>query len=144
PQPDAQNGRPFRANAFPEATIYSFFRRNYWLSKLPGLGTERKPHLLHSCLKNLHCFQTDSCAKRTGIPGVVWPSLTGMTTQSRIKSTIASVLVGWSVMLAGAAETNQSGRLWAPGPKLQLWYNQPAEKWTSALPVGNGRMGAMI
>ncbi|HXJ58765.1 MAG TPA: glycoside hydrolase family 95 protein, partial [Verrucomicrobiae bacterium] len=25
-----------------------------------------------------------------------------------------------------------------------LWYAQPAEKWTEALPIGNGRMGAMI
>ena len=25
-----------------------------------------------------------------------------------------------------------------------LWYNQPAEKWIQALPVGNGRLGAMI
>lgn len=28
-------------------------------------------------------------------------------------------------------------------PKL-LWYEQPAEKWVEALPVGNGRLGAMI
>jgi alpha-L-fucosidase 2 len=27
---------------------------------------------------------------------------------------------------------------------LKLWYNKPAEKWTEALPVGNGRLGAMI
>jgi alpha-L-fucosidase 2 len=27
---------------------------------------------------------------------------------------------------------------------LKLWYDQPAEKWTEALPVGNGRQGAMI
>lgn len=27
---------------------------------------------------------------------------------------------------------------------LRLWYSQPAEKWTEALPVGNGRMGAMV
>jgi alpha-L-fucosidase 2 len=27
---------------------------------------------------------------------------------------------------------------------LRLWYSQPAEKWTDALPVGNGRMGAMV
>lgn len=27
---------------------------------------------------------------------------------------------------------------------LLLWYNQPAAKWTEALPVGNGRLGAMI
>jgi alpha-L-fucosidase 2 len=27
---------------------------------------------------------------------------------------------------------------------LSLWYAQPAQKWTEALPIGNGRMGAMI
>src|SRR5271170_6423271 len=25
-----------------------------------------------------------------------------------------------------------------------LWYTQPAAKWTEALPIGNGRMGAMV
>jgi len=33
-----------------------------------------------------------------------------------------------------AAETSTS----------RLWYQQPAEKWTEALPIGNGRMGAMV
>jgi alpha-L-fucosidase 2 len=27
---------------------------------------------------------------------------------------------------------------------LTLWYRQPAQKWTEALPVGNGRLGAMV
>jgi alpha-L-fucosidase 2 len=27
---------------------------------------------------------------------------------------------------------------------LKLWYEQPAVKWTEALPIGNGRIGAMI
>lgn len=27
---------------------------------------------------------------------------------------------------------------------LSLWYRQPAVKWTEALPVGNGRIGAMV
>jgi alpha-L-fucosidase 2 len=27
---------------------------------------------------------------------------------------------------------------------LKLWYRQPAAKWTEALPIGNGHMGAMI
>ncbi|MBK7870192.1 MAG: glycoside hydrolase family 95 protein [Saprospiraceae bacterium] len=27
---------------------------------------------------------------------------------------------------------------------MKLWYNQPAAKWEEALPVGNGRLGAMI
>lgn len=29
-------------------------------------------------------------------------------------------------------------------PSLDLWYNQPAKAWTDALPLGNGRIGAMI
>jgi len=27
---------------------------------------------------------------------------------------------------------------------LKLWYRQPAQQWTEALPIGNGRLGAMI
>jgi alpha-L-fucosidase 2 len=29
-------------------------------------------------------------------------------------------------------------------PGLRLWYAQPATKWTEALPLGNGLMGAMV
>jgi alpha-L-fucosidase 2 len=29
-------------------------------------------------------------------------------------------------------------------PSLVLWYDKPANQWTEALPVGNGRLGAMI
>jgi alpha-L-fucosidase 2 len=29
-------------------------------------------------------------------------------------------------------------------PELKLWYNKPAIKWTEALPIGNGRIGAMV
>ena len=31
-----------------------------------------------------------------------------------------------------------------PPGSLSLWYRQPATSWTEALPVGNGRLGAMI
>src|SRR5690349_21794675 len=27
---------------------------------------------------------------------------------------------------------------------LVLWYTHPADKWENALPVGNGRLGAMV
>ena len=27
---------------------------------------------------------------------------------------------------------------------LKLWYKQPAAEWTEAMPIGNGRLGAMI
>ena len=30
------------------------------------------------------------------------------------------------------------------GTNLQLWFRQPAALWTEALPVGNGRLGAMV
>lgn len=29
-------------------------------------------------------------------------------------------------------------------PTTNLWYRHPAEKWENALPVGNGRLGAMV
>jgi len=29
-------------------------------------------------------------------------------------------------------------------PSLMLWYDQPAIEWTEALPLGNGRIGAMV
>ena len=32
----------------------------------------------------------------------------------------------------------------APEESLSLWYRQPAVEWTEALPVGNGRLGAMV
>ncbi len=33
--------------------------------------------------------------------------------------------------------------LWAQQPQ-KLWYTKPAKVWTEALPVGNGRLGAMV
>ena len=27
---------------------------------------------------------------------------------------------------------------------LKLWYKAPAQQWISALPIGNGRLGAMV
>jgi alpha-L-fucosidase 2 len=48
----------------------------------------------------------------------------------RMTGVIAISLLGLS---SGAGE-----------PDLKLWYRQPAEKWNQALPVGNGRLGAMV
>jgi len=35
-------------------------------------------------------------------------------------------------------------RVQAPEQLLSLWYVRPAEKWTEALAIGNGRLGAMV
>lgn len=29
-------------------------------------------------------------------------------------------------------------------PALKLWYDHPASVWEEALPIGNGRLGAMV
>ncbi|MCL4793851.1 MAG: glycoside hydrolase N-terminal domain-containing protein [Bryobacteraceae bacterium] len=42
----------------------------------------------------------------------------------------------WAAKLTGAAQ--------GPGAPLALWYRQPARSWNEALPVGNGRLGAMV
>jgi alpha-L-fucosidase 2 len=44
-----------------------------------------------------------------------------------------------------AADTNPfTSSATAPDEPLSLWYRQPASKWVEALPVGNGRLGAMV
>ncbi|TFH26607.1 MAG: glycoside hydrolase family 95 protein [Bacteroidia bacterium] len=30
------------------------------------------------------------------------------------------------------------------GPEVELWYDAPAADWNEALPIGNGRLGAMV
>lgn len=37
-----------------------------------------------------------------------------------------------------------SSEAFAQEQSLQLWYKQPAQRWEEALPVGNGRLGAMV
>jgi alpha-L-fucosidase 2 len=36
------------------------------------------------------------------------------------------------------------GQAGPPADRLSLWYRRPAQVWTEALPIGNGRLGAMI
>ncbi|MBB5437753.1 alpha-L-fucosidase 2 [Pedobacter sp. AK017] len=47
-----------------------------------------------------------------------------------------------AVLLAGFGITSFTAL--AQQPAYQLWYTKPTEKWTDALPIGNGRLGAMI
>ncbi|MGC4070914.1 MAG: glycoside hydrolase family 95 protein [Nibricoccus sp.] len=48
-----------------------------------------------------------------------------------------------ALLLCALASLAASRVVAAPTP-LVLWYEQPAGKWTEALPIGNGRMGAMV
>jgi alpha-L-fucosidase 2 len=60
---------------------------------------------------------------------------------------LAALFLGAQIA-AGQTQTNSSlaftGQASAPGELLSLWYRQPAQYWVEALPVGNGRLGAMV
>ncbi len=55
---------------------------------------------------------------------------------------MASVLLACCAVAFG--ETVMEGSAPAPTEPLSLWYRQPAKEWVEALPVGNGRLGAMV
>ena len=50
-----------------------------------------------------------------------------------------NIFAGCSVY--GSQSVSQNDEQWN---HLKLWYNKPAQKWIEALPVGNGRLGAMV
>jgi alpha-L-fucosidase 2 len=35
-------------------------------------------------------------------------------------------------------------KVFAQSEPLKLWYDKPASNWVEALPVGNGKIGAMV
>ncbi|SDE05130.1 glycoside hydrolase family 95 protein [Niabella drilacis] len=49
---------------------------------------------------------------------------------------IKSYILLWAVLLLGVSA--------AEGQDLKLWYDRPAKEWVEALPIGNGRLGAMV
>jgi alpha-L-fucosidase 2 len=56
------------------------------------------------------------------------------------RRTAASLSAAWILsVVAGSISASPAA---ASGPRL--WYRQPAKDWVEALPVGNGRLGAMI
>ena len=59
----------------------------------------------------------------------------------RIRALRAVVLV--LVWMTAAPAASLAGPP-PPAPATLLWYSHPAEKWENALPVGNGRLGAMV
>jgi alpha-L-fucosidase 2 len=52
------------------------------------------------------------------------------------KSILSAPLFAYLLCLSAAAADQPSD--------LMLWYDEPAHQWTEALPIGNGRLGAMI
>jgi alpha-L-fucosidase 2 len=64
-----------------------------------------------------------------------------ITRRDFIAAASVALPVAVGMKAAGAAAADPPG----PGPRqLVLWYEKPAARWVEALPVGNGRLGAMV
>ncbi|MDD4869867.1 MAG: glycoside hydrolase N-terminal domain-containing protein [Kiritimatiellae bacterium] len=54
-------------------------------------------------------------------------------------------VAGMLALLTGSAPMGEfTGEAKPPSEPWCLWYNRPAAKWCEALPVGNGKLGAMV
>src|SRR4051812_6817312 len=62
---------------------------------------------------------------------------------SALISSSMNRLLRVSFFFVVAASAGFSADVPAPSA-LALWYDRPSEKWTDALPLGNGRLGAMV
>ena len=60
-----------------------------------------------------------------------------MTTMSKVSSVVIVFAIVCRLRAAdsGAGESDN---------RVTLWYDQPASQWSEAIPIGNGRMGAMV
>jgi len=56
------------------------------------------------------------------------------------RRTVLGAAAGLAAAPGGALATTEA----APDAATRLWYRQPAATWNEALPIGNGRLGAMI
>ncbi|MEI8372845.1 MAG: glycoside hydrolase family 95 protein [Planctomycetota bacterium] len=57
-----------------------------------------------------------------------------------LKTGMDGVLMALGMICSACADTNDA----STAPSLSIWYQQPARKWEEALPLGNGRLGAMV
>lgn len=55
---------------------------------------------------------------------------------------IAFVVMG--IAFVSSAVLAENGGAAASSSDMRLWYKAPAQEWTEALPVGNGRLGGMV
>ena len=46
------------------------------------------------------------------------------------------IIACFTVLSANSAQAQETG--------MKLWYDRPATQWVESLPLGNGRLGAMV
>ena len=67
-----------------------------------------------------------------------------MNTQPKLPGTWDWLAIAFTILSLNLFTACLAGET-TSAPDLALWYDQPAQKWmTEALPIGNGRLGAMF
>jgi len=81
---------------------------------------------------------------RSGVRHATKPAPRSGSTVSRrdVLKTGAAVAAGSALPLTHST-TAKAAKKSEPNP-MRLWYRRPAEEWLEALPIGNGRIGAMV
>jgi alpha-L-fucosidase 2 len=103
---------------------------------MSGLGSESQAYLSHRIEMTTHFTPQRSAWKP-------------MNRRNRV-SQLAGFLLGLACTLPPPTVTaadpgaKPAIRVSQSDPRLSLWYRAPAKEWTQALPVGNGRLGAMV
>ena len=72
---------------------------------------------------------------------------TGVSRRAFVRQSAAlagGVLAGSGNAPAATASTITASSAQGIASHLTLWYRRPAQQWVEALPVGNGRLGAMV
>jgi alpha-L-fucosidase 2 len=59
-----------------------------------------------------------------------------------MKARISFLVV--SILIFGGCSNNPDKNSESTNNPMKLWYKKPAKQWVEALPVGNGRLGAMV
>ena len=62
----------------------------------------------------------------------------------RVSIVVVAIVTLVQLLAAVPATVSFAADAQSSSDRLNLWYRQPAKAWTEALPIGNGRLGAMI
>ena len=109
----------------------------------PNGGNRFHGQILRAAVYN-RALTSEEIAARSGNPGArlagavgAWnfPQAPGRTI-SPTEGTLILMNTNWTRPVVGAAT--------GPANSLALWYPRPAREWLEALPIGNGRLAAMV
>lgn len=67
------------------------------------------------------------------------------TSRRRFIALLSSALASTQIKRSASAQAGRSAPALKPEARdVSIWFEQPASEWAAALPVGNGRLGAMV